>query len=91
MIEIKYLPECVAELIITGGKAGSIDISVTEVDSSVKSEDSDVVAQSLPVKLRMNGDPGHAVFFMLILLGSLECTRVPFTNSHFQTTKNDFH
>jgi len=77
--------ECVAELIITGGKAGSIDISVTEVDSSVESEDSDVVAQSLPVKLRMNGDPSHAVFFVLILLGSLECTRVPFTNSHFQT------
>jgi len=78
------IAECITELIITSRQTSSTDISVTEVDSSVQSEDSDVVTQSLAVKLRMYGHAGHAVLFVLVLLRPLECARIPLSNSYLQ-------
>ena len=58
-----------------------------EVDSLPQPQNSNIIAKSLPVKLRMDDHSIDTVFLMLIKLRSLECTSIIFTNSNFQSTK----
>ena len=73
------------ELVVTGGQAGRVDVG-TGVDLNVplSVEDGDVVVQPAGVELGVLQDPRDGVLLVVDLLGGVEATGVPLTNSDFQ-------
>ena len=61
-----------------------------KVHSPVSVEESDVIAESASVELRVLEDPDHCVLLVVKLLRGIEATGVPLTNSHFQEAENIF-
>ena len=52
--------------------------------SPISVEESDVVAESAGVELWVLEDPDHGVLLVVDLLGGVEATGVPLTNTNFQ-------
>ena len=72
------------ELVVAGGEAGGVDVGVVEADVSVCVEDGEVIVQTAGIELRMFEDPDDGVLRVIELLGRLEATSVPLSNTDFQ-------
>ena len=72
------------ELVVTGGQAGRVDVGTVEADVSVHVEDGEVVVQPGETHVGVLQDPRDGVLLVVDLLGGVEATGVPLTNSDFQ-------
>jgi len=76
--------ELVAELVPAGGKTGSVDVPVVEVDPLTESEDGEVVAETPRIVSRMSDSTNHIVLLVLILLRCLVSAGVVLPDPHLQ-------
>jgi len=72
------------ELVVARGEAGRVDVGVVEADVSVCVEDGEIIVQTASIELRMFEDPDDGVLRVIELLGRLEATGVPLSNTDFQ-------
>ena len=72
------------ELVVARGEAGRVDVGVVEADVSVCVEDGEIIVQTASIELRMFEDPDDGVLRVIELLGRLEATSVPLSNTDFQ-------
>jgi len=70
--------------VVTRWQTRGVHIGAAQVNVPVSVEQSDVIAESAGVELRMLEDPDHCVLLVVKLLGGIEATGVPLTNSHLQ-------
>merc|ERR1719333_1484700 len=76
--------EDVIKLIVTRWQTRGVHIRVIEADVPVHSEEGDVVTEPGEGHGGVLEDPDHCVLLVTLLLGGIEATGVPLTNSHLQ-------
>jgi len=70
--------------VVTRWQTRGVHIGTAQVNVPVSVEESDVIAESASVELRVLEDPDHCVLLVVKLLRGIEATGVPLTNSHLQ-------
>lgn len=81
--------ELVGKLVLAGGQACCVNISLVQVDVGLRIKDGNVIAEPASVEFGVLEEPGHGVLDMVAGLGSIEATGIVFANTDLQQPEDD--